>query len=122
LFISLFIYFLCLSVSYYPLVTFSFFYSLHFPVAVIPFLAFVFLFPTFFRFHLFPLHLKLLVVNLLPPTFFPSLVFYSRFQRPYLLFTHTTFAFLKYCFSFFINCIAICVFMSVFSSRQVRQR
>lgn len=53
----------------------------------------------------FPLHLKLFVVNLLPPIFFPSLVFYSRSVTAagYLLFAHTMFAFLKYRFFYLLT-------------------
>lgn len=70
----------------------------------------------------FPLHLKLFVVNLLPPIFFPSLVFYSRSVTAarYLLFAHTMFAFLKYRFFLLINRVAVCVSMSTAASRQVR--
>lgn len=90
-FISSLIYFLCLFVSISLITfslsffTFSFFTSFSPRHFLYPFSRFYI--PSAYIFMLlllssFPLHLNLLVVNLLPPTFFSFLVFYSRLQQP----------------------------------------
>lgn len=101
----------------------SFFLYILPSIFFILFLSFTFPLFTIFSFlplSSFPFHLKLLVVNLLPPYFLSvPHVLLSVTAARYLLFAHITLAFLRHCFSFLIN--RSIVFMSIFTSRQVRQ-
>lgn len=107
----------------FPSHTPSFVTSLFFPstISPLPLLSLSLHFSSFFLFSVFLFRsLKLLVVNLLPPTFL-SLVFYSRLQRPDIYYSRISrLHFSSIVFLFLLT--ALSFRMLIFASRQIRQR